>query len=217
LQQYKTDSGNISAALGKLEFNAVVKRISELTISEPGSKGALEIYPLDSREVIESELLKVTEAKELLISEGNIPLEGFRNIESTLKKSSIENNVFTVVELLEVAKIMRISRSMKAFLSKKQSQCTNICSYCNRLLVDRLIEHHINESLDERGFVKDNASRQLREIRSSIIEIREALTKKLKSILDEGWKAGYPRKNRVQAPRTRIHTFHIIERCYSIH
>jgi DNA mismatch repair protein MutS2 len=183
LQQYKTDSGNISAALGKLEFNAVVKRISELTISEPGSKGALEIYPLDSREVIESELLKVTEAKELLISEGNIPLEGFRNIESTLKKSSIENNVFTVVELLEVAKIMRISRSMKAFLSKKQSQCTNICSYCNRLLVDRLIEHHINESLDERGFVKDNASRQLREIRSSIIEIREALTKKLKSIL----------------------------------
>lgn len=174
-----------TAALNKLEFNTVIKRISELTVSESGCQCALKLIPYNDRNTIELELRKVSEAKELLITEGTIPLECFKNIIAALKKASIENHVLTVVELFEIAVTIRISRTLKAFLAKRVSLCPTISVYQQQLYSEKIVEHHINESLDERGFVKDTASRELREIRSSIIDAREALTRRLKSILKQ--------------------------------
>jgi DNA mismatch repair protein MutS2 len=72
---------------------------------------------------------------------------------------------------------------MKAFLAKRISQYPSIGMYHHQLFADKIIEHHINEALDERGFVKDTASRELREIRRSMISASEALRKRLESIL----------------------------------
>jgi len=71
------------------------------------------------RNAIELELRKVSEAKELLIAEGTIPLEGFKNIVAALKKTIVENQVLTVAELLEIALTIRVSRALKTFLAKR--------------------------------------------------------------------------------------------------
>jgi DNA mismatch repair protein MutS2 len=176
-------SPNFVDALRKLDYDKVVERISKLTYSESGRQTALRLAPQIDRNIIELELRKVSEAKELLIAETAIPFDGFKNITVALKKTTVENQVLTVVELLEIAATIRVSRSLKVFLAKRASQYPTVSIYHQQLFADKIVEHHINEALDERGFVKDTASRELREIRRSMLSATEALRRKLESIL----------------------------------
>ncbi|MBN1398379.1 MAG: endonuclease MutS2, partial [Bacteroidetes bacterium] len=176
---------SFNAALIKLEFHTIIERISELTVSEPGRLSALQIVPKTYRDIIELELKKTTEAKELLIAEGTIPLESFKNILPALKKTTVDNQVLAAVELLEIASAIRISRLLKTFLAKRAAQYPAVAKYHEQLFYDKIIEHHINETLNENGTVKDTASRELREIRNSIISAADTLRRKLKSILHQ--------------------------------
>lgn len=183
LQQLSNLPQSFTTAIRKLEYNRVVERISEFTVSESGRTRAIRLIPQTDRASIELELRKVSEAKELLIAEGTIPLDGFKNIIVALKKTTVENQVLTIVELLEIAATIQVSRSLKIFLSKRVSLYPYVGAYHQQLYADKIVEHHINEALDERGFVKDTASRELREIRRSMISANEALRKRLESIL----------------------------------
>jgi DNA mismatch repair protein MutS2 len=174
---------SFTAALSKLEYHIVVERISELAVSESGRLHALQLLPHTTRNTIELELRRVSEAKEMLIAEGTIPLEGFKNIVAALKKTSVENQVLTVAELLEIALTIRVSRTLKTFLAKRAALYPSIGIYHEKLFSDKIVEHHINEALNEHGFVKDTASRELREIRRSIILATDALRRRLESIL----------------------------------
>jgi DNA mismatch repair protein MutS2 len=169
--------------LRKLEFDKVVERISKLAYSESGRQQALLLSPQHDPTLIELELRKVSEAKELLIAEDAIPIDGFKNVVAALKKTSVENQVLSIVELLEIAATIRVSRTLKIFLAKRVSQYPTLGVYHERLFADKIVEHHISDALDERGFVKDTASRELREIRRSMVFANEALRKKLESIL----------------------------------
>ena len=174
---------NFTDALRKLEYDKVVERISTLAYSESGRQATLRLTPQIDHKIIETELHKVSEAKELLIAEGSIPLDGFKNILAALKKTTVENQVLTIVELLEIASTIHTSHLLKAFLAKRVSQYPTIGIYHQQLFADRIVEHHIDEALDERGFVKDTASRELREIRRSMVLASDALRKRLESIL----------------------------------
>lgn len=174
---------SFNAALSKLEYHTVVERISELTVSESGRLHALQLVPKTIRHIIELELQKTSEAKELLIAEGTSHLESFKNILPALKKTTVDNQLLTTVELLEIASAIRTSRSLKAFLSKRTLLYPSICKYHVQLFSDKIVEHHINETLNEHGIVKDTASRELREIRQSIISATDALRRRLEIIL----------------------------------
>ena len=124
---------NLVDALRRLEYDKVIERISKLAFSESGRQNALLLTPEIDKKIIELELRKVSEAKELLISENTIPFSGFKNIVSALKKTLVENQVLAVIELLEIAAAIRVSRSIKAFLARRVSQYPTIgismCSY----------------------------------------------------------------------------------------
>jgi DNA mismatch repair protein MutS2 len=175
-------SNPFADALRKLEYDKVLERISALAFSESGRQNALRLTPHTDRKTIELELRKVSEAKELLIAESAIPFEGFKNIITALKKTTVENQVLTIVELLEISATIRVSRSLKAFLAKRMTQYPTIGIYHEQLFADKIVEHHIQEALDERGFMKDTASRELREIRRSMVSASDALRKRLESI-----------------------------------
>jgi DNA mismatch repair protein MutS2 len=170
-------------ALRKLEFHKVVERISKLAYSESGRQAVLCLTPQNDPAIIERELRKVSEAKELLLGADAIPLNGFKNITAALKKTAVENQVLTIVELLEIAAAIRISRSLKVFLAKRVSQYPSLGAYHQYLFADKIVEHHIDEALDEGGFVKDSASRELREIRRSMVLANDALRRQLEAIL----------------------------------
>lgn len=182
-QQSSNLPASFNHSLRKLEYHNIIERISNLTVSDSGRQRALKLLPLINSASIELELSKVTEAKELLIAEGTIPIDGFKNILPALKKTTVENQVLTSIELLEIALTIRVSRNLKSFLSKRSQQYPNISHYQEQLFPDKIIEHHITEAIDDHGLVKDTASKDLRDIRRAIISAGESLRRRLESIL----------------------------------
>ncbi len=174
-----------ATVLKKLEFDKVLTRISRLAVSEAGKERVLQILPTTDREEIREEHQRVSEGKELLIAEGSVPLDGLKDVRIALKKTSVENQLLSIQELLDVASTLRTSRTVHGFLAKRRSQYPSLSSFIPQLYSDKVVEFNITQAIDEQGFVKDSATKELRQIRRSLIEAGDSLRKRLNSILKQ--------------------------------
>ncbi|HEY6951147.1 MAG TPA: endonuclease MutS2, partial [Bacteroidota bacterium] len=176
-------SPHFLSSLKKLEFDKVVERVSKLAVTELGRERVLLILPSIDPLGIQRELQRVSEMKELLIGEGSLPLDGTKNIIPALRKIAVENQVLSIQDLLDIGSTLRVSQTIHSFLTKRRTQYPNLISFADTLLIDKIIEFNIAQALDDQGFVKDSASKELKQIRQDLISASDALKKRLESIL----------------------------------
>ncbi|MCX6142426.1 MAG: endonuclease MutS2 [Ignavibacteriales bacterium] len=174
---------DFSTAIRKLEFDKVLDRLQQLVASGPAWELATHLIPMTNPQLIELELQRVSEAKELLIIEGAAPLDGIKDILPALKRASIENHVLNSRELLEIASTLRASRTLASFLAKRQKTYPRLAAFLAQLYSDKVIEYNILECIDEEGHIRDSASKELLRIRHEIISTADTLRKRLASIL----------------------------------
>lgn len=170
-------------AIKKLEFDKVLDRIRQFAASEPAQELAKSLHPFIDPQIIRRELQLVSEAKELLIVEGSIPLDGIKDIIPALKKSAIENHVLSSRELLDIASTLHVARVLSAFMMKRRTQYPLLIALSGDLFYDKVVEYNILECLDEDGKVRDSASKELKQIRQDMISVTDLLRKRLTSIL----------------------------------
>ncbi len=173
----------MESVLRKLEFPKVLERVAHFAMSEPGRTACSQITPLTSTAAIRSALDEVTAAKAVLIEDHVAPLSGFADVRLHLKKTLVANQGLTPTELLDLALVLRTSRDMHLFLKRRVQQHPALARFLPRLLVDRVVEFNITQALDEQGGIKDSASRELRRIRTDMASSRDALHRRLASIL----------------------------------
>lgn len=178
-------SPDFTSAIRKLDFEKILLQIGTLAASEPGKTLCRAIQPSTDPVWIETELRRVDEAKQLLIAEGSVPLDGLKNIAPHLKKTSVEGQVLTAAELLDVASSLRAARAMHAFLRKRASTAPLLAADASGLFFDRVVEFNIAEAIDEAGSVRDTASKDLLAIRRDMAQLREQLRRRLAAILKE--------------------------------
>ncbi len=172
-------------AAQKLEFDKIIDRVARFASSEPGRECASRLFPLTDTSLIQTELQRVSEAKELLIAEGSFPLDGIKNIASALKKTLIQNRILFAQELLDIASTLKASRVLHAFIAKRKSVYPHLSSFLPLLFFDNIVERHITEAIDESGRMRDAASKELKTIRREMIEVGELLRKQLQAILKQ--------------------------------
>ena len=171
------------SSLKKLEFDKIVERVGKLAATDLGRIRAQKILPILDSAAIREELLRVSEMKELLIAEGGMPLEGTKNIIASLRKIAVENQTLSIQELLEVGSTLRTSHLIHSFLAKRKPQYPKLSEFIDLLLIDKVVEFNISQALDEQCFVKDTASKELRQIRRDLAAASDALRSRLESIL----------------------------------
>ena len=174
---------DFSIAIRKLEFDKVLDRLQQLVASGPARELAIHLTPMTTPQLIELELQRVSEAKELLIIEGSAPLDGIKDILPALKRASIENHVLNSRELLDIASTLRASRTLASFLAKRQKIYPQLAAFLDQLYSDKVIEYNILECIDEEGHIRDSASKELLRIRHEMISTADTLRKRLASIL----------------------------------
>lgn len=170
-------------ACKKLEFEKIIHRITQLAGSEPGRDIVRSISPGTDPVSIVAELARVSEMKELLVAEHQLPLDGIRSITVALRKTTVENQILTVQELLDVGTTLRAGRSVQGFLGKRRSQYPRLAEFLPFLFSDKVLEFNLFDALDESGIVKDSASKELKTIRKDNIAVSEQLRKRLAAIL----------------------------------
>jgi len=167
-----------------LEFDKFLKLLSEYTINQKTKEKILQIKPKKSEEEVKKVISESKAFIDILHKEGYFPLTEYPDIESSLKLLAIEESILSPKELLDIATVLNISRSIKNFLSKHIKEKEALQKYYKNLFSSRETEKIIKDSIDNSGMIKDNASRDLNSIRKSIREVEAKIHSVLENLLN---------------------------------
>jgi DNA mismatch repair protein MutS2 len=174
-----------NTTLEKLEFPKILNYISQYAITDPGKSIILSLKPsTDIRTVLKQGNI-INEAKDILIENFPPPLEYISDLSIELSKSKIEGTVLRVKKILDILKLAACSRLLYNFIKENSEIAPLLKQSSHSLFVDKLFEHHIQKVIDENGEVKENASKNLKEIRKSIREKKIDLVRSINKIMKD--------------------------------
>ncbi|MGD0339373.1 MAG: endonuclease MutS2 [Bacteroidota bacterium] len=167
----------------KLEFSKIQQRLVHYTTSELGRSLADHVTPDTSSSTITLALTKVTELKRILESDDPFPVEGIRDIRSALQRASIEGSALPPPDLFSILSTQRTARALRTYFQRRATAYPLLSEAAVSLFIDKVLEYNIDQAIDEEGHVKDNASKNLHEIRRGMVAKSASLRKKLETIL----------------------------------
>ncbi|MEA4846190.1 MAG: endonuclease MutS2, partial [Clostridiaceae bacterium] len=129
-------------------------------------------------------LQETTEAVNLLLKKGNIPMTGVQDIRVPLRKVKL-GSVLEPGELLKVADTLRAARRLKAFMNEDRGEESFpiIEYYIETLSAWKSIEERIDSAIISEEEIADNASPQLNGIRRKIKEKTASMREKLNHMI----------------------------------
>ena len=161
----------------KLELQKVLKHIAEYAITDEGKDFILALSPQTDKDLIRREGTLVSEAKEILINRDIPPFEYLPKMGELINSCKVEGAAIHAGEMLYILKLLQISRFTIGFVKSSAEYAPSFEEFLITLFSDKILEHHISSAIGENGEVKDSASKQLRTIRTDLIEKQEELRK----------------------------------------
>lgn len=171
------------SVLQKLEFQKVLQYISKYSITERGKNNILSTLPNLSREAAVHRGKLVTQAKEILIKHEFPPLEFIPELNEILANSRIEGALLDEKKILDVLRLAIISRQTFYHLKNYKDAAPDLSELNAGLFVDKILEHHISNVIDEYGEVKESASAKLGEIKRDIRRKKDDLIKTVNKLM----------------------------------
>lgn len=180
---------NLEEIKNKLEFGKIISGIQKHAFSDLSNNLFTEIPYYTVKSEVEKELKKVLQVKELIEINSFPDLTGLRDIRELVEKSRIKGSIILSEKFLWILAFLKISRNVKQVLNSVNK--SNYDSYyliaeiSNRLFYDKILERHIEMTVDEDGNVKDTASQNLRRIKNELKTKSDRLRKTLSKILKD--------------------------------
>ena len=166
-----------------LEFDRIKKIIVEYCISGLGRSLAEKLRPLTDIAQIERMLNICSEAKEINVVSGGLPLAGLRDIRHLMEKAEVSGAILEPEELLHIAATARVARNLRAFAREVPEQYPMIAGIIGELSTFPDLEEAIAACIDPEGSILDTASPRLSKIRRQLTTTRERIIGLLESIL----------------------------------
>jgi DNA mismatch repair protein MutS2 len=170
-------------AAEKLDFAKIIYRLQSYASSELGRSAAEEILPSTDLPTISQELNRVTEMKSILEGEDAFFIDGLKDIRDPLQRSRVENNILTASELLHIASTLKATQNIKSFIGKRREACPELQVLVDKLSTDKVLEYNILLAIDEKGSLRDNASKELKMVRADLVKMQDMLRSRLERIL----------------------------------
>jgi len=177
--------------LEDLEFNIVIDQISNYCITSMGKEELLTIKPELEFDKINFNLDLVSEYLSSLENDNNFPNHGFESISRELKIIEIENSQLEIESFRKIKIVVELSILHLKFLKKFKTYYKNIYLLTESLDLEKEIINQINSVIDKYGFIKDNASSDLLEIRKGINIAKSKIRQTFSSALHSYNNSGY--------------------------
>jgi DNA mismatch repair protein MutS2 len=173
-------------SLKALEFYRLLEILKELSISPLGRKRCEALRPSQNLFLIQSRLSEVMELKEILETLGEIPIQGLKDIEETLKKLEIEGSILSVQELLDIYQQMALGKGLRRFFLKLEAlKACHLRERISKLSSLKTLEKEILQAINKKGEILDRASPALSDIRSRLEKVRERARGVLERLLHQ--------------------------------
>lgn len=171
-------------ALRVLEFHPFLKNLKAQASSEVGEALCLALRPAVKKGAVEDLLRESAEALALLREEGDLPLEGLREVRPLLKQARAEGASLLPEDLLSIRSTLAAAGRMKARLEAAPARFAILKSRGGEIPDFRGLARRLTSALGPRGEILDTASPELKHIRAGILRARNRLRRTLESLWD---------------------------------
>lgn len=172
--------------LETLEYNKIIEILNTYCKTYIGKENLLKLAPSFDYEVVAHLLSETNEAVNLSIRKSSIPLGEIPNISLWIKQLE-SYSVLSAKALLEVSRILKISRELKEyFYSDENFDVSNfpiLLEYFSNIYTNQGIEEKIAAVILDETTIADNASNKLFAIRKQIKKLEQDIREKLNSFI----------------------------------
>ncbi|MBX6351735.1 MAG: endonuclease MutS2 [Thermoflavifilum sp.] len=170
--------------LSTLEFDKVRQHIAQYAATPLGRERILELEPYPSRETAVDEIAAADECLRIVWAKGAPPMEGISDIRPWLRRASV-GGMLTAAELLAIARFIAGGRSMRSFLEDLLAD--DAYPHVRACLEDWFdaaqTEQKLRAAIADDGTLYDNASPELRRLRSERRQLESRVRQELDRIL----------------------------------
>lgn len=175
----------------KIGIDKIRKQASKYCLYDPGRDEIRKLNFSADPELVRLRLQEVEEFRQILESEKVFPVENFIDISASIKKIRVEGRFLEEEELFSIKKVLDSIRAILAFLKKDEAdEYRALKSLASQVSVFPVVIDRLNSLMNKHGRIKDNASKELNDIRREIHQKEGNISKRLNRILDKARQSG---------------------------
>jgi len=164
-----------------LEFPAVIDRLAQLTAFSGGHEAALALRPVVDREEVVRRQRVTAEAVHLGRLGIEVSLGGARDIRALAERAE-RGQILTPAELSDIADASGAAVMVQRSLVRLQGEVPLLANIAGGIGDLEPVRTLIGEAIDDRGEVRDEASPELRQIRSEIAKAHDQLQQRMQAM-----------------------------------
>jgi len=177
--------------LQDLEFNTILQTISDRCNTEIGKEKALQITPIQDKEVLMQALLQTSEYLSSFANNNAIPNHGFENSTNDINFLAIEDSFLEVASFRKLATLSETVNVLLLFFKKFNEYYPKLNEKASLIEYTKIIVQKIDEVVDKYGIIKDNASPELIHIRREMSTVRGKVNQSFGTALSQYNSLGY--------------------------
>ena len=166
-----------------LEYDKIIERLSNHGGSSLARDRIKEMEPITDGRIIKDLLAETSEALDVIVSKGPLPLGNFYDIRLALELSK-KGGTLTMKQLLEVLYNMNIAGNIISFLKSDLPEIPIIRSLADLLIAPKDLRSEIDRCILSEEEMADNASSELRTLRRNILKQNDAIRNRMNQILN---------------------------------
>ncbi len=174
-----------------LEFNKVCQLLKQKCRTDAARERVEQLRFHTRLEYVEKALLQTSEFKSTLQGSDHFPNDFTRNLQKELRLLSVQNAVLGGDQLLAFQQLALNMRDILLWFKRHNELFPSLRSLTEKISYEKQITEIISSVIDDLGNVRDNASRELMQIRSDLARTRQELRKTFEVILRKLSKQGY--------------------------
>jgi DNA mismatch repair protein MutS2 len=165
--------------LKALEFDKVVGLLAQLAVSMPGRRAVEATRPATEVETVRARLRATAELTDLRGHSGSIPIDEFDDQRPHLMGAAPEDAVLNGPSLVRIRDFVVAARTAEAFLRSRVETRPHVAAIVRNLVAPRELADALLRSLGDDGGLVDDASPELKRIRTSMRNERQELEARL--------------------------------------
>ena len=177
--------------LEDLEFDVVVDNILTYCVTSHGKEKLKSLKPSLVFDQINFSLDLVSEYLSSLDNDNNFPNHFFESISKEIKIIQILNSQLEIDSFRKIKTVVELTILHIKFLKKFKSYYVNIYELTKDLDIVKEIIQEINSVIDKYGFIKDNATNELLNIRNNISSTKSKIRQSFSNALNSNNSSGY--------------------------
>ena len=177
----------------KIGFDRIRQMLSEICLCQAGKTLVEEMKFSAGFGDIQYQLAITNEMKQLLLFEDNFPQENYIDARYILDKLHTEGLYPQVEELVLLQKSLNTIRLLKNYFDNDNFKVKypELCKLASGVKIFKFVNEEINRIVDKYGRVKDNASPELKQVRSDIKSKQASVNQRIQKVLQAAKSSGF--------------------------